>query len=338
MRLPSCLQAMVPACANRNVPPPSSGPRRGLLGEREHAIPVAPLLPVRLAQVEEGAVVVRIELQRFLEEVRADVDVLVAQDPSRPERERQARSLLAVARLREDLLLRALELIEATLLAEDALVHRGDLSAPGIGGVSARQHRLGLVGRVAARDARRAQEDASLALRVLRVVRRAQQRGDVLLPRSGFHLHVGEARACLGALASARAQAARIRRRGLLPITKVAEHVAELEEQLTGARPVRAGLELQLEELLHHVELAEIPVHAPGGLEALDERGIEFVRVLEVLERLHAREKLALEGAPEAQVVLGLRRVARGRRDSFLELLDQALPVADVLQIRNSLL
>jgi hypothetical protein len=101
---------------------------------------------------------------------------------------------------------------------------------------------------------------------------------------------------------------------------------------------VGAGLELELEELLHHVELPEVPVDGPGRLEALGERGIELVRVLKVLERLHAREELALEHAPQLQVELRLRRVRSRRRDPLFELLDEALPVPDVLQIRKTLL
>ncbi len=46
-----------------------------------------------------------------------------------------------------------------------------------------------------------------------------------------------------------------------------------------------------------------------------------------------------LEDAPELEMELRLRRrSAADGRDSFLELLDQALPVPDVFQIRKMLL
>ncbi len=50
---------------------------RGLFGQIEDAGPVAGLLSVGLAEEEEGAFVLRIELERLLEEASADLEVLV---------------------------------------------------------------------------------------------------------------------------------------------------------------------------------------------------------------------------------------------------------------------
>ena len=69
--------------------------RDRLFGEREHAIPVAALPPVGVAQVVERAFVLGIELDRLLEELRARVDVLVTRHPARSERERETRTTLA---------------------------------------------------------------------------------------------------------------------------------------------------------------------------------------------------------------------------------------------------
>jgi len=103
-------------------------------------------------------------------------------------------------------------------------------------------------------------------------------------------------------------------------------------------RSVAHGFELQLEELLHHVELSEIPINPARGRETLGERGVQLVRVLIMFERLDAREKLVLENATETKVKLRLRGIGPSAGNSFFQLLDQPLPITNGLEIRKSLL
>src|SRR5262249_51701353 len=97
-------------------------------------------------------------------------------------------------------------------------------------------------------------------------------------------------------------QRARVRRRRLVEVADVDQHVAELRDELRRVRSVGLRLQLQLEELLDHVQLPEVPVDEARRLEALDERGVQLVGVLEMLQRLDARQELAFEDATEAQV------------------------------------
>jgi hypothetical protein len=251
---------------------------------------------------------------------------------------RASRARVAIRGLRERLVLSLFERVEAALLGEHPLVESGDLPVPGVGRVGAREHALGFIGGELPREPRGSQKEASPGGALFRVARVPQQAGKVLLPGPCLDLDVAEAAAGLGVIPPAGPEAAGIRRRRLLPVALVAQHVAQLEQQLAGVRSIGAGLELQLEELLDHVQLAQIPVDGASRLEALDQRGIELVGVLEVLERLHAREELPLEDVPELQVELRLRRVGGGRRDPLLELLDETLPVPDFFQIRETLL
>src|SRR5262249_50277893 len=97
------------------------------------------------------------------------------------------------------------------------------------------------------------------------------------------------------------------------------------------------GLQLQLEELLNHVQLAEIPIDAARLRERFEERRVQLVGILEVLEGFDAREKLLLEHATELQVKRGLLRILTGPRNAAFELFDQRLPVSNVLEIRKTL-
>jgi len=153
----------------------------------------------------------------------------------------------------------------------------------------------------------------------------------VLLPGGGLHLNVGEATAGFRVLPAGHAQASGVGRCGLLQVSLIREHVAKLEEQRARARAVGPCLQLELEELLDHVQLAQVPVDAASRGQALDQPRIELVRVLEVLQRFDAGQELRLQHPPELQVELRLDGVRRLRRDPFLELLGEALPVADVL-------
>ena len=98
------------------------------------------------------------------------------------------------------------------------------------------------------------------------------------------------------------------------------------------------ALELQLEELLHHVELAEIPVDRARRFEALDERGFS----------LYASWKCLSAFTPERNFRSRLARAADGSspsaafcaspRDTLLELLDEPLPVVGRLEKRKTIL
>src|SRR5690606_13847832 len=138
-----------------------AGLRDRLLGEREHTIPVAALPTVSVAEVVERALVLGIELDRLLEELRAHVDVLVARHPARAEREGEARALRALRLRLEQAELDALELLEATELAERALVEGGSLLVRRIGHVRALEEPDDGVGLEATRDAGGAQVQAA---------------------------------------------------------------------------------------------------------------------------------------------------------------------------------
>ena len=158
------------------------------------------------------------------------------------------------------------------------------------------------------------------------------------LPRAALGLHVLEARARLGALAVARRERTRVRARRLVVVAEIAEHVAELDEQRGRLRSILVRAQLQLEELLHHVQLAERPVDRARRFEALCERWIQLVRVLEVLQRFHASEELLLENLTEAQMEARLRFVRALGLDSLFELFDEPLPVANNFELLQSIL
>ena len=270
--------------------------RRRFLGEVEHASPVARLLAVGLAKEEERALVLGVELQRLFEEARADLEVLVAKHPARPEGERHGAARLRAGRLLEGLTLRLLERVEAALLGEQPFVERGDLLVRGVGRVGAREQPFGLVGRKAPSDPRRTQERARLRARRRRLRSpRGRAPGCALAHVLASTCASSRQALASGFLPPLAPKGAGVRRRRFFPVALVAEHVAQLDQQRARAGAVAPGLQLQLEELLDHVELAETPVDAPRGLEALDQRRVELVRVLKVLERLHAGEKLRLE-------------------------------------------
>jgi len=113
---------------------------------------------------------------------------------------------------------------------------------------------------------------------------------------------------------------------------------AELEEKLARLRSVLDRAQLQLEELLHHVQLAEAPIHGARCLEALCERRIELVRVLEVLQRFDTGKELLFEDLSEPQMEARLRFIGIGRLDAFFELLNEPLPVANVFELLQTFL
>src|SRR5579872_2284269 len=158
------------------------------------------------------------------------------------------------------------------------------------------------------------------------------------LPRFGLHLEVLETSTGLGIVSPTRGQAPRIGGRGSLPVSLVGKNVTQLEEELACVLSFRPRLELELKELLDHVQLTEVPVDAPRRGEALRESWVQLVCVLEVLQSFDARQKLPFEHPAEPQMELRLDGIVRRGRNAPLELLDQALPVADMFQVRKMLL
>jgi hypothetical protein len=104
-----------------------AGVRRRLFGQREHAIPIAALLAVRVRQEEERAFILRIELDGALEKFCPALEALVARDPPRAEHECHLRTSPAIGDVREDLGLEGLDLVEPSRLREDTLVKGGCL-------------------------------------------------------------------------------------------------------------------------------------------------------------------------------------------------------------------
>ena len=207
--------------------------------------------------------------------------------------------------------------------------------------------RIGLVGaaeeafyvarREAPGHARGAHEQARSRRRVSGGIGLLDERGDVALPGAVVGLCIAEAGSRLLAVAAGGAEGTRVRRGRFLIVAGVGQDIAELEAERGSERPVLRGLELHLQELLDHVDLAEPPVDRARLLQRFDQRGVELERVLEVLQRLHGVEELVLQYAAEAEVIRRLDgRIALGR-DAFLQLLDQSLPVTNGLEMIQTL-
>ena len=124
---------------------------------------------------------------------------------------------------------------------------------------------------------------------------------------------------------------------GPLEITGFAQHVPELDQELGCLRPLRRVLQLELQQPLDHVDLAEVPVDRARVLQRLQQRWVQLVGVLEVLERLDRLEELVLQDAPQLQVEGGLLRGVTRRGDALLQLLGQTLPISYRLELIQTL-
>ena len=96
----------------------------------------------------------------------------------------------------------------------------------------ARADRRRASGCEATRDARGAEVRAGNAAPASPSAAALDERVDVRLPRAALGLHVFETRARVGVLSVARRERARVRARRLVVVAEIAEHVAELEEEL----------------------------------------------------------------------------------------------------------
>ena len=146
-----------------------------------------------------------------------------------------------------------------------------------------------------------------------RFVRRSQESARCAPASRLADLHVVEQLArdrCAGLRRSA-APARRLRSRARSRPDRRARRRAR-ERASLAARVLRA-LQLQLEQLLHHVELAELPVDAARFAQRFDQRRVQLEGILEVLERLHALQELPVQHPPESQVQIGFGDRHRAR-------------------------
>jgi hypothetical protein len=120
-------------------------------------------------------------------------------------------------------------------------------------------------------------------------------------------------------------------------VAEIPEHVAELGEESARSRSI-AVLELQLEQLLDHVELAELPVDLASFGQRIDERRIELESVLEVLERLHPLEEALVKEAAEPEVIISLPGRILCAGDALLEGFLEPVPVVVQFQLLEALL
>jgi hypothetical protein len=144
----------------------------------------------------------------------------------------------------------------------------------------------------------------------------------VVVPGAGVDLEILESGACFGVIPRGRPERFGVGGRRLFPLSLVAKNVSELEQERACGFPVGGGLQLQLEELLDHVQLSETPVDVARRLEAFGQRRIELVGILKMLESFDARQELPLENSPELQVEAGFLGGRSRRGDALLELLD----------------
>ncbi|MFT3771955.1 MAG: hypothetical protein QM820_41645 [Minicystis sp.] len=274
-------------------------------------------------------------LQRLFEELRADLRVLVARRPAHAVAERGVAARGARER-REDAPLRLDDRLRAILLDEELFEERGGRLVRRIGPVRAGQEPLDLGRGEPLGDARRPQVEPR-ARRPRGAFGLLDQRREVRLEAALVDLRVAEPGARVLALAAGGAERLRVGGGRLLPVAGVAEHVAELDEQLGRHGLLLGVLQLQLEELLHHVDLAEAPVDVASLAQRVEQRRVELVRVLEVLQRAHRVEELVLEHAAELQVIRRLRRGVGIRGNAALQLLGEPLPIVNRLEMIQTL-
>ncbi|MBK8941676.1 MAG: hypothetical protein IPM79_29750 [Polyangiaceae bacterium] len=119
-------------------------------------------------------------------------------------------------------------------------------------------------------------------------------------------------------------------------VPSIREHIAELDEQRDGLCALDAP-QLDIEQLLHHRRLAELPVHGARPLESLEQRRAQLVGLLEMLQGPHAVEEPLFEDAAEAEEQRRLpRRVALGG-DGLFELFDERVPIVNGFENRQPL-
>ena len=97
-------------------------------------------------------------------------------------------------------------------------------------------------------------------------------------------------------------------------------------------------LQLKLEQLLNHVQLAELPVDGSRFRQGVEQRRVQLVSILEMLERTHALQKLRVQNATQSEMQIRLRRGVLARRYALLQGFDDALPVMMAFQLIQTLL
>src|SRR5690606_3353110 len=279
----------------------------------------------------------RIGAQALFHELDAELGVLVPERPARPEVAGKRRALRGRLRALQRFALRLEDDVRTLLLDEQSLVERRDVPVRRIRSIRARENPFDLLRSEPPGDARCTEEESALRASAGSLVCLPEQRRDTLFPLPRTELGVEEALRQIG-ITVRELDGSRVVLGGPLVIPHVEEHVAELGEQRHARRRVLRVLELKLEELLHHVELAELPVDGSGLAQGGGVRGVELVSVLEVLQGAHALQETRVEEPSEAQVVLGFLVGLLGRDDALLERLDDPIPVVQALKLLKSLL
>ncbi len=223
----------------------------------------------------------------------------MANRPTRAEHETQCRLGMRISDALQAFALRFQDLLGALGLDQEPFVDGSGFDVRRISRVRLRQNAFVLTRRKALGDPRGADERIGLGCSRRRLVRGAQQLADTVLPICGAGLHVCQTLACVGRLALGALQRFGICLRRAVVVTGVAQHVAELTEQRDARRAILCALQLQLEQLLNHVQLAELPVDAARFAERFDQRWVELERVLKVLEGANTLQELPVQQAPK---------------------------------------
>ena len=126
--------------------------------------------------------------------------------------------------------------------------------------------------------------------------------------------------------------------RSALVVTQIAVHVPELAIQRADNGGVLGVLQLQLQQLLDHVELAELPIDQTCLGQGFHQRGIQLVRVLEVLECLHTLQEASVEQSAQPEMEVGLNAGVFRADDALLQGFSQPLPVVVALKVVQTLL
>ncbi len=309
-----------------------------LVRQADHTFPVRAPHANGVFQERERRLATRIEAQRLLQELTADFQVLMAERPACAEAKRRVRLGLGSFDSLERFTLCLENRLRALRVDQQTFVQRRRSGIGRIDRVRLRQNSLVFARREATSDARCAQEDLCTIDRRGCRMRVTQQGGDALLPFIRPDLRVEQALADISRLSFGVLQCLRVSFCGALVLAHVTKDVAEFAEQRALHARVRSALQLQLQQLLHHVELAQLPINRTRFTQRVEQRRIELVRVLKVLQRSHALQELDVQHAAEPQMNVRLQRRVLGRSQALLQCFDDAVPVVVALKLFQTLL
>jgi len=103
--------------------------------------------------------------------------------------------------------------------------------------------------------------------------------------------------------------------------------IGQLDQQRRSLRTFTDCLEFDLEQSLHHVCLANIPIHEPRCSKRFHERRVQVERVLEMRESLEAQQELLIKKTPQTQMAVCLRDRVRLAGKLFFQLVRKSLPI-----------